>query len=73
MTDPKAELDQCAADLVSASRKLDSLAAFVRWEGSEVRIIAPADFYPQLARMFYSAADLCALQCPTVKYDPPPR
>lgn len=73
MTDHKAQLDQAAADLVSLAAKIDELAVFLRWEGNEVRIIAPSGMYPQITRMLYRAADVCASHCPPVSYDPPPR
>jgi hypothetical protein len=73
VADPLSRADQIAADLVTACAKLDCLAAFLRWENGEVRIIATAGMYPQLTRMLYRAADVCAAQCPQVKHDPPPR
>lgn len=67
MSDKRQQCDAIAADLVATCTQLGSLAAFVRWENGEARIIAPAGFYPQLARLFYRAADLCAERSPPVK------
>lgn len=64
MTEALTQADQIAADLVTACGKLDALAAFVRMEGAQLRIIAPAEMHPQLARLFYRAADEMVAHCP---------
>lgn len=49
--------DQIAADLVTTCGRLDTLSAFVRMEGKELRVIAPAERFKELAHLFYRAAD----------------
>lgn len=53
--------DQVAADLVGQCYgQLGVLAAVIRVEGDNVRLIAPDGHYEALAMMLYSAADECA-------------
>lgn len=53
--------DHVAADLVAQCYgQLGVLAAVIRVEGDNVRLIAPADHYEALALMLYRAADECA-------------
>lgn len=68
MADLLERADAIACDLVRTLAKLDTLGAVVRIEGSDLRIIAPADFYPALARLFYRAADEMVARCPDMKH-----
>lgn len=53
--------DQVAADLVlNCYGKLGILSAVIRFEGGNLRLIAPADSYRALALMLYRVADECA-------------
>lgn len=62
--------DQCSADLIhSCYGKLGHLAAVLRIENGELRIIAPADRYESLALMFYRAADEMATHAARVKLE----
>lgn len=55
--------DQVAADLVGQCYgQLGVLAAVIRVEGDNLRLIAPAGHYEELALMLYRAADECAGQ-----------
>lgn len=60
--------DQVAADLVAQCYGgLGVLAAVVRIEGDNLRLIAPAGHYEALALMLYRAADECAAQAANAK------
>lgn len=53
--------DQIAADLVSTCyAKQGALAAVIRLDGEQLRILAPADRCEALALMLYRAADAMA-------------